>query len=152
MSEQREPAVEISHLAKSYRRGDQTVPVLTDITFNIAAGDFVALMGPSGSGKSTLLNLIAGIDKPDSGMLRVGGIGRDRLDAQEIEQPADAVVDIGIDAGADLAQQIGVPVDVADGVDAGLIALVMFEVAGLADNTPEEVAHLPLSPPATVNG
>ncbi len=62
------------------------------------------------------------------------------------------LADIGIDAGADLAQQIGVPVDVADGVDAGLIALVMFEVAGLADNTPEEVAHLPLSPPATVNG
>jgi putative ABC transport system ATP-binding protein len=48
--------------------------VLSDITLNIAAGDFVALMGPSGSGKSTLLNLIAGIDKPDGGTLRVGGI------------------------------------------------------------------------------
>ena len=84
MSEQREPAVEISHLAKSYRRGDQTVPVLTDITFNIAAGDFVALMGPSGSGKSTLLNLIAGIDKPDSGTLRVGGIDITALDEAEL--------------------------------------------------------------------
>jgi putative ABC transport system ATP-binding protein len=66
--------VAIEHLAKSYRRGRQVVPVLTDITLSIAAGDFTALMGPSGSGKSTLLNLIAGIDKPDSGALRVAGL------------------------------------------------------------------------------
>ncbi len=65
--------VEITHLSKSYRRGDQVVPVLMDITLNIPQGDFIGLMGPSGSGKSTLLNLIAGIDKPDSGTLHVGG-------------------------------------------------------------------------------
>ncbi len=67
------PAVAIRHLVKSYRRGGQVVPVLSDINLDIAAGEFVALMGPSGSGKSTLLNLIAGIDRPDSGELRVGG-------------------------------------------------------------------------------
>jgi putative ABC transport system ATP-binding protein len=66
--------VEIQHLAKSYTRGGQVVPVLSDITLDIHAGDFTALMGPSGSGKTTLLNLIAGIDKPDSGVLRVGGV------------------------------------------------------------------------------
>jgi putative ABC transport system ATP-binding protein len=66
--------VEIRNLKKSYRRGDQIVPVLTDISLDIQEGDFTALMGPSGSGKSTLLNLIAGIDKPDSGSLHVGGI------------------------------------------------------------------------------
>ena len=49
------------------------MPVLEGITLNIARGDFIALMGPSGSGKSTLLNLIAGIDKPDSGVLLVDG-------------------------------------------------------------------------------
>jgi putative ABC transport system ATP-binding protein len=69
-----EPIVEIRNLSKSYRRGGQIVPVLSDITLDIAPGDFVALMGPSGSGKSTLLNLIAGIDKPDGGILRVAGI------------------------------------------------------------------------------
>ncbi len=69
-----EPVVEIRNLVKSYRRGDQVVEVLRDITLDIASGDFMALMGPSGSGKSTLLNLIAGIDKPDSGALRVGGV------------------------------------------------------------------------------
>jgi len=67
------PVVEIRNLAKAYRRGDQIVPVLRDINLDIPAGDFVALMGPSGSGKSTLLNMIAGIDTPDSGELRVDG-------------------------------------------------------------------------------
>ena len=65
--------VEIKHLVKSYTRGGQIVPVLQDITLNIAEGDFISLMGPSGSGKSTLLNLIAGIDKPDSGLLKIAG-------------------------------------------------------------------------------
>src|SRR5512139_2494825 len=65
--------VEIAGLSKSYVRGDQVVPVLTDINLTIREGDFVAMMGPSGSGKSTLLNLVAGIDKPDSGRLAVAG-------------------------------------------------------------------------------
>ncbi len=65
--------VEIRNLVKSYTRGGQIVPVLQDITLNIAEGDFISLMGPSGSGKSTLLNLIAGIDKPDSGVLKIAG-------------------------------------------------------------------------------
>ena len=73
------PLVEIHHLSKAYRRGEQIVPVLTDITLDIARSDFTALMGPSGSGKSTLLNLIAGIDKPDGGTLKVGGIDITRL-------------------------------------------------------------------------
>lgn len=73
MENSSEPIVHIKHLTKSYRRGEQIVPVLTDITFDIPTGEFIALMGPSGSGKSTLLNLIAGIDRPDSGTLKVGG-------------------------------------------------------------------------------
>ena len=46
----------------------------SDINLDVYAGDYVALMGPSGSGKSTLLNLIAGIDKPSAGEIRVGGV------------------------------------------------------------------------------
>lgn len=65
--------VSIRHVSKSYRRGDLVVPVLTDITFDIARGEFLAIMGPSGSGKSTLLNLIAGIDNVDSGSIIIEG-------------------------------------------------------------------------------
>jgi putative ABC transport system ATP-binding protein len=65
--------IAIRHLCKSYRRGGQTIPVLSDITLDIAAGEFLALVGPSGSGKSTLLNCIAGIDTVDSGSIVVGG-------------------------------------------------------------------------------
>ncbi len=60
-------------VSKSYRRGAQTVSVLSGITFDIHRAEFLALMGPSGSGKSTLLNLIAGIDTPDIGSIEVGG-------------------------------------------------------------------------------
>jgi putative ABC transport system ATP-binding protein len=79
-----QPIVEIRNLSKAYRRGDQVVPVLTDINLDVAAGDFVALMGPSGSGKSTLLNLIAGIDKPSGGSLRVNGLDIASLSEREL--------------------------------------------------------------------
>ncbi len=79
-----QPLVEIEHLVKAYQRGGQVVPVLTDISLNIAEGDFTALMGPSGSGKSTLLNLIAGIDKPDSGRLLVNGLNISTLSEGEL--------------------------------------------------------------------
>ncbi len=68
------PLVAIRELTKYYVRGDQVIPVLVDINLDVFAGDYVALMGPSGSGKSTLLNLIAGIDKPSAGEIRVAGV------------------------------------------------------------------------------
>ena len=79
-----DPVVALADIAKSYRRGGQAVPVLTCLSFTIAAGEFLALMGPSGSGKSTLLNLIAGIDRPDSGRLVVAGQDIGRLAEAEL--------------------------------------------------------------------
>lgn len=66
-----EALIVLRQVVKSYQRAQQTVRVLSGISLEIAAGEFLALMGPSGSGKSTLLNLIAGIDRPDSGELIV---------------------------------------------------------------------------------
>ena len=68
------PLIRIRDLSKAYQRGGQDIPVLVHIQLDVAAGEFVALMGPSGSGKSTLLNLIAGIDQPSSGTIEIGGV------------------------------------------------------------------------------
>ena len=59
--------LKLEHIEKAYQQGKNTVPVLHDITFHVAHGEFVAIMGPSGSGKSTLMNLIGLLDTPTSG-------------------------------------------------------------------------------------
>ncbi len=78
------PLIRVRGVSKSYRRGGQIVPVLHDLSFDVARGDFVGLMGPSGSGKSTLLNLVAGIDKPDAGEILVDGVDITRLSETEL--------------------------------------------------------------------
>ena len=65
--------VEIRDVYKSFQRDTQKIEVFAGLTLDMEAGSFTALMGPSGSGKSTLLNLIAGLDKPTSGVVRVAG-------------------------------------------------------------------------------
>ena len=74
-----ETIVSLRHVAKSYRRGKQSIDVLQDLNLDIAKGEFVALMGPSGSGKTTLLNLIGGLDTPTSGEITVAGQRLDQL-------------------------------------------------------------------------
>jgi putative ABC transport system ATP-binding protein len=68
-----EPIIKIQNVFKSYRRDSLEIPVLNDISLDVPEGEFLGLMGPSGSGKTTLLNLIAGIDRPNSGAISVAG-------------------------------------------------------------------------------
>jgi len=76
--------VEIENLSKLYKKGSQDVRVLEDLDLVVEPGEFVALMGPSGSGKTTLLNLIAGIDRPTTGGLVVGGQDLSRLSRSQL--------------------------------------------------------------------
>ena len=76
--------IRIHNLNKSYTRGGQIIPVLEGVDLDVRAGEFIALMGPSGSGKSTLLNLIAGIDKPTSGNIAIGGVNIATLSEGEL--------------------------------------------------------------------
>jgi putative ABC transport system ATP-binding protein len=65
--------IELREVSKIYKRDAMEIPVLEGVSFDVAEGDFLGLMGPSGSGKSTLLNLLAGIDRPSRGTIRVAG-------------------------------------------------------------------------------
>ena len=64
--------IELRDVTKAYKRDAIEIPVLDRVSITVPEGDFLGLMGPSGSGKSTLLNLLAGIDRPSRGVIRIG--------------------------------------------------------------------------------
>ena len=69
-----DPTIDLVEITKSYREGDRRQVVLDRIDLRVETGELVVLLGKSGSGKSTLLNLLAGIDQPDSGRVRIAGV------------------------------------------------------------------------------
>ena len=79
-----EPIVQIRELTKLYAQGEIQVTALDRISLDIAAGEFLALMGPSGSGKSTLLHIIAGVDRPTSGVCLVQGVDVTKLNESQL--------------------------------------------------------------------
>jgi len=73
-------AIELRDIRKTYENGPLKVPVLHGISFNVARGEYVAIMGPSGSGKSTLMNLIGCLDRPTQGTYVLDGVDVSMLD------------------------------------------------------------------------
>lgn len=78
--------VQLQGLTKTYGKGATQVTALAEVSLDIQNAQFVSLVGPSGSGKSTLLNLIGGIDKPNSGTVRIDGQRIDGLGEQNLLQ------------------------------------------------------------------
>jgi putative ABC transport system ATP-binding protein len=78
--------ISVEALRKSLRTGSTTVDILKGIDFSIATGEFVAIMGASGSGKSTLLGLLAGLDNPTSGDVRLNGVAISYLPEDQLAQ------------------------------------------------------------------
>src|SRR5258706_11094573 len=78
------PAVEAFDLRKTLPLGKETVAILNGVSFTIARGEWVTLMGPSGSGKSTLLGIIAGLDMPTSGQIYIDNIDITQMSEREL--------------------------------------------------------------------
>jgi NitT/TauT family transport system ATP-binding protein len=71
--------VEVSNLKRTFARGAHSVPVLDNLSFTVAAGEFLAILGPSGCGKSTLLRILAGLDFQDAGVVNRGALGKEEV-------------------------------------------------------------------------
>ena len=86
------PLISARGLSKTYRMGEQDVHALSDVSFDIMPGEFVAIMGPSGSGKSTLLNLIGALDTPTHGTLSIDGSNIAKLDQDALARLRNRVI------------------------------------------------------------
>ncbi len=76
--------IELSHIAKNYKRGGETISIFDDLSLTIEQGDFVAIMGPSGSGKTTLLNMLGGLDRPTGGSIRFNDAPIEKLSESQL--------------------------------------------------------------------
>lgn len=79
-----ETLVNLINISKTYKKGKDIVPVLSNLNLEIPRGEFLALMGPSGSGKTTLLNLLGGLDSPTSGELIINGQRIDQFSSSQL--------------------------------------------------------------------
>ncbi len=85
-SRAREPVIRLSGVSKIYAVGDQRLRALDDVSLEIFPGEFACVIGRSGSGKSTLLNMMAGLEKPTRGRIRVAGRQIERMSEKELVQ------------------------------------------------------------------
>jgi len=86
------PAVEAVDVTRDYYLDGVTVAALRGVSLAIAPGDYVAIVGPSGSGKSTLMHLLGGLDRPTTGVLRLGGSDVTRMTDDELSQARNATI------------------------------------------------------------
>ncbi len=78
--------VQARNVSRRYGEGEATVEALVDVSVDFPSGRFAAIMGPSGSGKSTLMHTLAGLDRPTSGSVQIGGVELSDLDDRQLTQ------------------------------------------------------------------
>ena len=130
--------IEIAGVGMRFTSGDRSVDVLADVTLTIPARQFVAIAGPSGSGKSTLLGLIAGLDRPSSGHIRVAdaevtALGEDALARFRLDTIGYIFQSFHLIPTLTALENVAVPLELAGEPDALARARALLGEVGLAD-------------------
>jgi putative ABC transport system ATP-binding protein len=129
--------IAIAHLGMEYASGGRVVSVLSDISLEVPARQFVAIAGPSGSGKSTLLSLIAGLDRPTRGVIRVAGVAladlsEDALARFRLDTVGYIFQSFHLVPTLTAAENVALPLELAGERDALPRALALLGELGLA--------------------
>jgi putative ABC transport system ATP-binding protein len=130
--------IEIAGVGMRFTSGDRSVDVLADVTLAIPARQFVAIAGPSGSGKSTLLGLIAGLDRPSSGRIRVAdaevtALGEDALARFRLDTIGYIFQSFHLIPTLTALENVAVPLELAGEADALPRARALLGEVGLGD-------------------
>ena len=132
--------IAISGVGMRFASGDRSVEVLADVTLEIPARQFVAIAGPSGSGKSTLLGLIAGLDRPSTGSIRVAGsdvtaLSEDALARFRLDTVGYIFQSFHLIPTLTALENVAVPLELAGEADALERAHALLGEVGLGDRT-----------------
>ena len=137
--------IEIAGVGMRFTSGDRSVDVLADVTLMIPARQFVAIAGPSGSGKSTLLGLIAGLDRPSSGRIRVAdaevtALGEDALARFRLDTIGYIFQSFHLIPTLTALENVAVPLELAGELDALPRARALLGEVGLAEHYPVQLS------------
>jgi putative ABC transport system ATP-binding protein len=139
-----EPAVELDNVHLSLGRGAARVHILKGLSLKIERGETVGIVGPSGSGKSTLLMVMAGLERPDSGLVRIAsrrldGLGEDALARFRGENIGIVFQSFHLIPTMTALENVAIPLELAGARDAVQRAGAELEAVGLKDR----LAHYP---------
>ncbi|MEJ0095504.1 MAG: ABC transporter ATP-binding protein [Methylocella sp.] len=139
-----EPAVELENVHLSLGRGPARVHILKGVSLKIERGATVGLVGPSGSGKSTLLMIMAGLERPDSGVVKVGGASLNGLDEDALARFRGAKIGIVFQSfhlipTMTALENVAIPLELSGAPDAFPRAAAELQAVGLKDR----LAHYP---------
>jgi putative ABC transport system ATP-binding protein len=145
----RPPMISARSLSRTYGSGPGTVHALRDATFDVAAGEMVAVVGRSGSGKTTLLNLLGGLDRPDSGSALVDGRDVTSLDDAGLSELRRDTVSyvfqtFGLVPALTAAENVGVPLRLrrTPVVERERRVSLLLDLVGLRDHALQRPAEL----------
>jgi putative ABC transport system ATP-binding protein len=132
------PRLECRQLVKRLRSGERWLTILDGIDLSVAAGEFVAIVGPSGSGKSTWIGLLAGLDRPTSGEVRIdgetiSGWSEDRLALLRRRKIGFVFQSFQLLANFTARENVLLPLELAGAPDAGRAADELLAAVGLSD-------------------